>query len=82
MTTTGTRAVQTNPYGKYSIKSSYAAWSEQKLICVLDPQRKISPLAETIHAQFREHISNPDFPCIGAKASVNGGCYRYGFTRK
>jgi FPC/CPF motif-containing protein YcgG len=79
MTTTGTRAVNSNPYNKYSNQSFYSAWREQKLVCVLDSKRILSPLAETVHTRFREHVSNPDFPCIGAKASFNGGCYRFGF---
>lgn len=79
MTRTGTRTVQINPYGKYSNKSSYAAWRDDKLVSIVDQNRKFSALEEKIHAEFREHVSNPDFPCIGAKASVNGGCYRFGF---
>jgi FPC/CPF motif-containing protein YcgG len=77
--TIGSGRAQTNPYSKYSIKSSYAAWRDGKLVCVSDQKQKLSPQVEMAHAQFREHISNPGFPCVGAKASVTGGCYRFGF---
>ena len=77
ITMTGTGAARINPYNKFSTKSTYAVWRDQRLVS--DAGRNISPLAETVHAQFCEHVSNPDFPCIGAKASLNGGCYRFGF---
>lgn len=77
--TVGSERAQTNPYSKYSMKSSYAAWQDGKLFCVSEPKKNLSPQAVTAHAEFREHISNPDFPCVGAKASITGGCYRFGF---
>lgn len=76
---TSSRTVQINPYSKHSQQSSYAERRGEKLICIADSKRKLSSFAETAHAEFLEHIGNPDFPCIGAKASINGGCYRFGF---
>ena len=76
---TGSQTAPINPYSKYSDQSSYAAWRDGKLVCIADAERNLSGIAETAHAEFLEHISNPVFPCIGAKASLNGGCYRFGF---
>jgi FPC/CPF motif-containing protein YcgG len=56
--TTGNGRVQTNPYNKYSIKSSYAAWQDGKLVCISNPKQNLSSQAVTAHAEFREHISN------------------------
>jgi hypothetical protein len=45
----------------------------------LDEKRSLSPLAVKAHDQFRDHVNNHDFSCVGAKAAINGNCYRFGF---
>ncbi len=78
--TKGVSQVRTNPYGKTF--SSYAQWQDNNLIRVLHPQQRLSPLAETVHDQFRTRVADPDFPCVGAKAALSGNFYRYGFYTK
>jgi FPC/CPF motif-containing protein YcgG len=72
-------AVRENPFKKAAIYSSYSAWRDEKLVKVKSPKLRVSKQAETAHREFREHVLNADFPCIGAKAAVNGNCYRFGF---
>lgn len=69
----------TNPYGDYSDSGSYSRWFDGKIISVSDSARNLSPLARRVHKAFRSHISNAEFPCVGAKAAINGNCYRFGF---
>ncbi|MDQ3322371.1 MAG: YqcI/YcgG family protein [Acidobacteriota bacterium] len=75
-------APQVNPYRASIIHSSYANWHENKLVRVFNTEQKLSPQAEYVHDNFRRHVANQDFPCIGAKAAVNGNCYRFGFYPK
>jgi len=49
-----------------------------KLVHPLDPGRRPSALARLAHNSFRAQVLDPDFPCIGGKAAVNGGTYRFG----
>jgi YqcI/YcgG family len=37
-----------------------------------------SPLAQLVHAQVRALVLNPAFPCLGARAALNQGTYRFG----
>ena len=78
--TIGVSKAQTNPYA--GTFSSYAEWRNDRLVPVFYPERRLSPLAETVHDQFRAHIADSDFPCIGAKAALGGNFYRYGFYTK
>lgn len=71
--------VEENPYKRAEIYSSYAAWRAGKLVRVSEPNRKLPAMAETIHKEFRAHVLNSDFPCVGAKAAINGNCYRFGY---
>lgn len=36
------------------------------------------PLAELVHGSFRSLVLNPRFSCIGARAAVRAGTYRFG----
>ncbi len=70
-------AVRSNPYeGAYS---SYSKWEKNKLVRASNTTQNLSPLARLVHDQFRAHVSEPDFSCVGAKAAINGNCYRFGF---
>lgn len=71
--------LQPNPYIKYSDFSSYSKWENDKLTSVIEPEREFSPIALKVHSAFLSHISNSSFPCLGAKAALNGNCYRFGF---
>jgi FPC/CPF motif-containing protein YcgG len=71
---------QINPFssGLARAHSSYAARRDGKLLHVLNPERTLSPLTESIHEKFRAFILDPGFPCTGARAAVNTDCYRFG----
>jgi FPC/CPF motif-containing protein YcgG len=71
---------QSNPFGSGLARahSSYAARRDGKLLHVLNPERPLSPLTESIHEKFRAFVLDPAFPCIGARAAVNMNCYRFG----
>lgn len=72
-------ALEKNPFGASLSDSSYTAWRGEEVVSALDSGRKVSPLAERVHGEFRSFIMNGEFPCVGAKAAVNGNCYRFGF---
>lgn len=77
-----TATLKTNPHSldKHATEfASYAAWREGKLVRALDQSLPLAPQAECAHARFRQFVADPDFPCIGAKAAINGNCYRFGF---
>jgi uncharacterized protein len=72
---------QSNPFEgkKARAHSSYAAWRAGKLVNLLNARRQISPLAASVHAEFRELVLDPEFPCLGAKAAIKHNSYRFGF---
>lgn len=58
--------------------SSYAAFQHSKLVRLLDSERPPTPLMEFVHDNFRSLVLNPRFSCVGAKAAVHRGSYRFG----
>lgn len=74
--------VEENPYKSVAGHSFYAVWRDGKLAGGLSPKQKLPPLAAAIHHKFRARVLNQDFPCVGAKAAINGNCYRFGFYRQ
>lgn len=68
-----------NPFSEFAVFSSYSKWQNNTIVHVFEPEKKFPQLFYKVHNAFRSHISNLDFPCIGAKASLNGNCYRFGF---
>lgn len=58
--------------------SSYAAFEQNKLVCVLDREQKPSPLMELVHDSFRALVLSPRFSCVGAKSALHRGTYRMG----
>lgn len=71
------QAYDLNPY--CSAFSSYYAVESNSLIGVGVRPKKPCDLAIAAHRDFQEHIRDPDFPCVGAKASLSGNSYRFGF---
>jgi FPC/CPF motif-containing protein YcgG len=68
-----------NPFSEFADFSSYSKWQNDEIVRVFEPEKKFSPLFYKVHDDFRSHISNVGFPCVGAKAALNGNCYRFGF---
>ncbi len=60
------------------VNSSYAAFENNKLVRVLDPEQRPSPLMELVHDSFRALMLSHSFSCVGAKAAVHKGDYRMG----
>ncbi len=58
--------------------SSYAAFENNKLVRVLDPEQHPSAVMELVHDSFRALVLSPSFSCVGAKAAVHKGDYRMG----
>jgi FPC/CPF motif-containing protein YcgG len=58
--------------------SCYSAWHDEKLVCANAHEREASALAQNVHNNFRALVLDPKFSCIGAKAAINGGSYRFG----
>ena len=79
MTTATRTALEANPYAAASIYSSYSKWQDDRIVRIFEPSRPLSKQTERAHDDFRQHVAGADFPCIGAKAAVNGNCYRFGF---
>lgn len=44
--------------------------------------RRVPPLAQTAHDMFRSHILGENFPCLGARAALHQGTYRFGFYKE
>ncbi|HCI82936.1 MAG TPA: hypothetical protein DHW02_24965 [Ktedonobacter sp.] len=58
--------------------SSYAAFEQNKLVCLLDSKQKPSALMELVHDSFRALVLSSRFSCVGAKAALHKGTYRMG----
>jgi FPC/CPF motif-containing protein YcgG len=73
-------SLQPNPFGAGDARanSAYAAWRDGKLVHPLEPGRILSTLAGRVHAEFRAHVLDPEFSCIGGKAAINNDTYRFG----
>lgn len=82
MSLTINQAGKANPFAAdalASANSSYSGWRHGKLIHPLKPERFPAEPAASVHQSFRDHVLNSDFPCVGAKAAINGNTYRFGF---
>lgn len=71
---------QRNPFNSdlACLNSSYAAFQRGKLVRLLDSEQAPTPLMEFVHDAFRSLVLNPRFSCVGAKAAVHRGSYRFG----
>ncbi len=78
MSQSASSAARPNPFGGAGIRSAYAAWRGGKLVHPLEPSREPSPLAAHVHEEFRAHVLDPGFSCVGARAAVNNNTYRFG----
>lgn len=58
--------------------SSYAAFRNNTLIRVLDPDQPPTAIMEFVHDMLRALVLSPKFSCVGAKAAMNRGDYRMG----
>ncbi len=74
-----TAAVQTlsNPYS--AAFSSYGELRGGRLVRVASPTQDITGEALEAHDALQQHVTHAEFPCVGAKASLKGNFYRYGF---
>ncbi len=66
-----------NPY-----TAGYSAYAESRagrVVRVASPGLAITGEALDAHDAFKQHVENPDFPCVGAKAALRANSYRYGF---
>jgi FPC/CPF motif-containing protein YcgG len=77
--TVGIAAVQAEPSTQNVSESLYAEWDGNNFRRLYEPQKALPLVAENAFRDFRSHISNPDFSCIGAKAALNGSNFRVGF---
>ncbi len=58
--------------------SSYAAFQQNKLVRLPNTEQKPTPLMEHVHDAFRSRVLHPSFSCVGAKAAIHRGTYRFG----
>jgi uncharacterized protein len=70
-------SVALNPYE--ATFSSYSAYRDNSLVRLGNIDVPLPSQALTAHEAFRAHIKDTAFPCIGAKASLGGNFYRFGF---
>lgn len=80
--TVGIAAAQAEPFPQNLCESLYAEWDGKKFRRVCEPEKNLPPSAENAFKDFRAHISNDDFSCVGAKAALNGSVFRVGFYNK
>lgn len=52
----------------------YSGWTDGSLVGVDGPADK---LAEQVHGALRGVVLDPEFPCVGARAALNRGTYRF-----
>jgi uncharacterized protein len=80
MSRTSGAVLQSNPFDGDSAcaHSAYAVWREGQLFHPLEPRRSPSPLARLVHDDFRAHVLDSRFPCVGGKAAINQNTYRFG----
>lgn len=74
-------SVEPNPFAVAPLArahSSYAAWRDNKLVHPLEPERSPAPLTSFVHHNFRAHVLNPEFSCVGGKAAITNDTYRFG----
>jgi FPC/CPF motif-containing protein YcgG len=84
-TTTATyleRAWTENPFDSDRAKSnsSYSAFDGTDLVRLLEtaPAGTFDRIA---HSAFRDFVNAPEFSCLGARAAINSGTYRFGTYR-
>ena len=58
--------------------STYAAYTDKRLVGTADNDEAPAPLLNFIHDSFRALILNPQFSCVGAKSAISHGGYRIG----
>jgi hypothetical protein len=56
----------------------YTAWRDGQLIHPLEPERRPTPLSESVHQSFRAHVLDQEFSCIGGKSAIINNTYRFG----
>ena len=59
--------------------SAYVELKEGRPVRVGSPGVIIAGEALEAHDAFTKHVENVEFPCVGAKASLKGNFYRFGF---
>ncbi len=77
--TVGIATAQTEPLLQNLCESLYAEWDGEKFSRVYETEKSLPLSAENAYKDFRAHISNDGFSCIGAKAALNGSIFRVGF---
>lgn len=70
----------TNPFDSELARanSAYLSVSDGRLSRVGESGWLASGLEEEVHAEFRAHVLDARFSCVGARAAMNGGVYRLG----
>jgi len=66
-------------FAQKSGKSLYAEWNGENFSRIFEPEKSLPLTARNAYGDFRAHISDEDFSCIGAKAALNGNLFRFGF---
>lgn len=70
----------TNPFGSDIARrnSMYATSRDHKLVHLLDPSTPVAPRVVQVHDSLVATIYSPAFSCLGAKAAIRTGAYRFG----
>ncbi|MDP9017764.1 MAG: YqcI/YcgG family protein [Candidatus Eremiobacteraeota bacterium] len=58
-------------------KSNYTAYIDGALCRLLD-WRRPKAKSNRVHSLFRSFVQDVDYSCLGARAAINGGHYRFG----
>jgi FPC/CPF motif-containing protein YcgG len=62
--------------GLAQLHGSYASFDGERV--GVPPSKPRRPALAEAHAQFREHVLEASFPCVGAKSAFNRKRYRFG----
>lgn len=63
-------------------ESLYAEWNGKSFRRILKPEKSLPTVARKAFEDLKRHISDEAFSCVGAKASLNGDLFRFGFYKE
>ena len=71
--------VKAEQYAQHLSKSLYAEWNGESFKRILEPEKSLPAVARKAYEDLQAHISDEAFSCVGAKASLHGNLFRFGY---
>lgn len=64
---------------KDTFESLYAGWDGKEFRRLAEPEKPLPTAAVNAFEDYRAHLTDENFSCVGAKAAINGNLFRVGF---